>query len=62
MPRVTLRTETTDHKEVQVTEYMCDVADCPNPADYVLGFARELGTFAAVCASHKRMLDEKKMG
>jgi hypothetical protein len=59
MPRVTLRTETADRKKEQVTEYICDVADCPNPADFVLGFARELGTFSAVCAAHKRMLDEK---
>jgi hypothetical protein len=59
MPRVTLRTETSDHKEVHVTEYICDVADCPNPAEHVLGFARELGAFAAVCASHKRLLGEK---
>jgi len=58
MPRVTLRIETADHKEVQVTEYICDVADCPNPAEHVLGFARELGAFA-VCASHKRMLGEE---
>lgn len=62
MPRVTLRTETADRKEVQVTEYICDVADCPNPAEHVLGFARELGAFAAVCAPHKRMLDGKAGG
>jgi hypothetical protein len=59
MPRVTLRTETADHKEVQLTEYLCDVADCPNTAEHVLGFARELGAFVAVCATHKRMLAEK---
>jgi hypothetical protein len=58
MPWVTLRTESADRKEVQVTEYICDVADCPNPAEHVLGFARELGAFA-VCAPHKRMLGEK---
>jgi hypothetical protein len=59
MPRVTLRTETADHKDVQLTEYFCDVADCPNTAEHVLGFARELGAFVAVCAPHKRMLAEK---
>jgi hypothetical protein len=59
MPRVTLRTETADHKEVKVTEYTCDVADCPNLAEHVLGFSREIGAFAAVCARHKRMLSEK---
>jgi hypothetical protein len=58
MPQVTLRTETADHKEVRVTEYICDVADCPNIAEHVLGFSRELGSFA-VCARHKRMLEEK---
>jgi len=58
MPWVTLRTENADRKEVQVTEYICDVADCPNPAEHLLGFARELGAFA-VCASHKQMLSEK---
>jgi len=58
MPRVTLRIETADHKEVQVTEYICDVADCPNPAEHVLGFAREFGAFA-VCAPHKRMLGQE---
>jgi hypothetical protein len=60
MPRVTLRTETADRKEVSVTEYVCDVADCPNVAEHVLGFSRELGSFMAVCASHKRTLTEKK--
>ena len=53
---MTLRTETADHREVTVTEYICDVEDCPNPAEHVLGFARELGGLAAMCAPHKRML------
>ena len=60
MPRVTVRTETADLEEVTLSEYICDVADCPNPAEHVLGFARELGTFAAVCAPHMQMLGEKK--
>jgi hypothetical protein len=59
MPRVTLRIETADHKEAKVTEYICDVPDCPNQAEHVLGFSRELGGFAAVCAPHRRMLGEK---
>jgi hypothetical protein len=59
MPRVTLRIETADHKEVKVTEYICDVPDCPNQAEHVLGFSRELGGFAAVCAPHRRTLGEK---
>jgi hypothetical protein len=56
---VTLRTETADRKQVKLTEYICDVPDCPNVAEHVLGFVRELGGFAAVCAPHKRMLAEK---
>ena len=59
MPRVTLRTETADRTEVSVTEYICDMADCPNVAEHVLGFSRALGGFVAVCAPHKRMLDER---
>jgi hypothetical protein len=59
MPRVTLRTETADDKQVKLTEYICDVQDCPNIAEHVLGFVRELGAFAAVCAPHKRMLGGK---
>ena len=59
MPRVTLPTENADRKEVSVTEYICDMTDCPNVAEHVLGFSRELGGFVAVCAPHKRMLDEK---
>jgi hypothetical protein len=59
MPWVTLRTETAAHKEEQVSEYICDVADCPYPAEHVLGFIRGLRAFAAVCARHKRMLVEK---
>jgi hypothetical protein len=59
MPRVTLRTETADRQEVTITEYICDVPDCPNIAEHVLGFARELRALAIVCAPHKRLLDEK---
>lgn len=59
MPRVTLRTETADHKEVTITEYMCDMPDCPNVAEHVLGVVRELRALAIVCAPHKRLLDEK---
>lgn len=59
MPLVTLRTETADRKEVTVTEYICDMPDCPNVAEHVLGFVRELRALAIVCAPHKRLLDGK---
>jgi hypothetical protein len=51
--------ETADNKEAELTEYICDMPDCPNPAEHVLGFSRELGGFAAVCAPHRRMLGEE---
>ena len=58
MPRVTLRTETADGQEVTIAEYICDVPDCPNVAEHVLGFVRELRALAIVCTSHKQSLDE----
>jgi hypothetical protein len=59
MPQVTLRSETADGKEEKLTEYLCDMPDCPNVAEHVLGFVRELRILTAVCAPHKRQLDDE---
>jgi hypothetical protein len=60
MPRVTLRApESTDGKEDTVSEYLCDLPDCPNVAVHVVGVVRELRTVVAVCAYHARMLAER---
>lgn len=54
MPRVTIATGFTaeDGREETLDEYLCDAANCPNPAEHVIGFARELGGGYAVCAEH----------
>jgi hypothetical protein len=55
MPRVTLRApESADSKEDTVSEYICDMPDCPNVAVHVVGVVRELRTVVAVCAYHAR--------
>jgi hypothetical protein len=60
MPRVTLRADESAHgKENTLSEYICDWPDCPNVAVHVVGVVRELQTFAAVCADHKRELAER---
>jgi hypothetical protein len=60
MPRVTLRAhESADGEEDMVSEYLCDLPDCPNVAVHVVGVVRELRTFVAVCAYHARMLAER---
>ena len=60
MPRVTLRAaESSDGKDDTVSEYICDLPDCPNVAVHVVGVVRELRTFVAVCAHHARMLAER---
>jgi hypothetical protein len=53
MPRVIIRTGfmTEDGRDEVLSQYQCDVPDCPNPASHVMGFARELGGFA-VCKEH----------
>lgn len=43
---------TQDGGEEELTEYLCDWPDCPNPATHVLGCLRELGGSAAVCDRH----------
>jgi hypothetical protein len=60
MPRVTLRAdESVDGKENAFSEYICDWPDCPNVAMHVVGVARELRAFVAMCADHARMLAER---
>jgi hypothetical protein len=60
MPRVTLRaSDSADGQEDTVTEYICDMPDCPNVAVHVVGVVRELRAFVAVCADHARMLAER---
>jgi hypothetical protein len=44
-----------DGREEVLSEYLCDVPDCPYPAAQVMGFARELGGGFAVCAAHAGM-------
>lgn len=54
MPQVRIVTGFTaeDGREEILAEYQCDVSGCPNPAEHVMGFARELGGGFAVCAEH----------
>jgi hypothetical protein len=54
MPHVIIATgfRAEDGREEILTEYLCDVPDCPNPAAEVMGFAREAGGGFAVCAEH----------
>jgi hypothetical protein len=60
MPRVTLRApESADATEDTVSEYICDMPDCPNVAVHVVGVVRELRTVVAVCAYHARLLAER---
>jgi len=58
MPHVTIATGfmAEDGREEILTEYLCDVADCPNPAAQVMGFAREAGGGFAVCVEHAAVL------
>jgi len=54
MPRVTIKTGFVgaDGLEEELSEYLCDVLDCPNTATQVLGCAKELGASAVVCEQH----------
>ena len=54
MPRVTIATGFTaeDGREEILGRVSLRRADCPNPAEHVIGFARELGGGYAVCAEH----------
>jgi hypothetical protein len=53
VPLVTIKTDVTESgKEENISEYVCDCAGCPYPAEQVIGFSRELGGGFAVCAAH----------
>ena len=64
MPRVVIRTGllAADGREEILSEYMCDCPDCPNPAERVIGSARELGTSVIVCAEHAAILERRASG
>ena len=54
MPRVTIKTGFVGAGglEEELSEYLCDVPDCPNTATHVLGCIKELGACAVVCEAH----------
>lgn len=54
MPQVVIRTGifAEDGHEETLSAYQCDWPDCPNIAEEVLGVAKEIGMFAAVCREH----------
>ena len=54
MPRVTIATGfvNEDGREEILSDYQCDVPNCPHPAVHVMGFVREFGGGFAVCAEH----------
>lgn len=55
MPLVTIKTgyPGADGREEVLTEYLCDVPGCPNPAVHLLGCIKELGIRALVCEAHR---------
>jgi hypothetical protein len=57
MPVVIIRTGV-DGEEI-LSEYLCDCPDCPNPAERVMGVAREMGAGFAVCAEHAAALERR---
>jgi hypothetical protein len=54
MPRVVIHTGVmgADGQEETLAEYMCDSPGCPNYAEQVIAFVRELGIGLAVCHEH----------
>jgi hypothetical protein len=61
VPRVTIATgfAAEDGREEILSEYQCDVPNCPNHAMQVMGFVRELGRGFAVCAEHVVVLQRR---
>ena len=58
MPLVVINTgKAGDGGEEQLFEYMCDYPHCPNPAERVIGFVREIGGGFAVCLRHAAILE-----
>jgi hypothetical protein len=53
MPVVTIRSgDAAEGGEEILREYVCDYPGCPNPAQHVIGCAREIGAGYAVCDEH----------
>jgi hypothetical protein len=46
-----------DGGEERLLEYVCDYPDCPNRAERVIGFVREIGGGFAVCLRHAAILE-----
>ncbi|MGH9146809.1 MAG: hypothetical protein ACRD1Q_08880 [Vicinamibacterales bacterium] len=46
-----------DGGEERLLEYMCDYPNCPNRAERVIGFVREIGGGFAVCLRHAAILE-----
>jgi hypothetical protein len=63
MPRVIIATGFTaeDGREEILSEYECDVQNCPNHAVQLMGFARELGGGFAVFAEHAAALSRPRI-
>jgi hypothetical protein len=38
-----------------LTTYLCDWRDCPNPAEHVLGYVKEIAACYALCKEHAKM-------
>ncbi len=54
MPLVVISSGKSDER---LFEYMCDYPDCPNPAERVIGFVREIAGGFAVCLRHAAVLE-----
>lgn len=54
MPWVSIKTglKTSDGREEELKEYLCDEPGCPNIATRPLGCIVELRLYAAVCEEH----------
>lgn len=58
MPLVVISSgEAGDDGEERLLEYVCDYPDCPNLAERVIGFVREIGGGFAVCLRHAAILE-----
>ena len=61
MPQVKIRA-TFDGREESISEYICDWPDCPNVADNVVGFGREVKLSYALCAEHAAKKQKQENG
>jgi hypothetical protein len=62
MPCVTIRTGivAADGQEEVLTEYVCDWPDCPNPAEHVMGVARDVGMVSVMCQVHAGIVHNRR--